>query len=97
VRDLFKLTAEASASHLSSYYNRYMYVRGNPMRLVDPTGHAAVGPAIHDSNDGSPVAMPTYMVGHIQEDYHNLGVAWADLPSDVLAAMAANGVNPVLG
>jgi RHS repeat-associated protein len=34
-------------------YNRYMYVRRNPMRLVDPTGQAAVGPAIHDSNGGT--------------------------------------------
>jgi RHS repeat-associated protein len=32
-------------------YNRYMYARGNPMRLVDPTGHcpappASMGPAL---------------------------------------------------
>ncbi|MEZ4736341.1 MAG: polymorphic toxin-type HINT domain-containing protein [Caldilineaceae bacterium] len=31
-------------------YNRYMYVAGNPMKYVDPSGHTGI--AIHDSNDG---------------------------------------------
>jgi RHS repeat-associated protein len=34
-------------------YNRYMYVRGNPMRLVDPTGHCASPPA----DNGNPATM----------------------------------------
>jgi len=52
------------------------------MKYTDPTGHA-VDSAVHDSNGGPVVMLSNEMFLHIQDDYYNLGVDWADLPSDV--------------
>jgi RHS repeat-associated protein len=70
-------------------FDRYAYVNNNPLKYVDPTGHTGV--AIHDSNDGPPVAMSYNTMADIQEDYYNLGVSWTNLPHDVRTAFEAQG------
>lgn len=70
-------------------FDRYAYVLNNPLKYRDPTGHAGV--AIHDSNDGPPVAMSYETLANIQEDYYNLGVSWTNLPYAVRTAFEAQG------
>jgi RHS repeat-associated protein len=73
-------------------YNRFGYVRGNPLKYNDPSGHAT-GPAIHDSNGGPSVPLSNELFLKIQDDYYALGVAWEDLPSDVRKSYEAGGVH----
>lgn len=75
--------------HNAQAFDRYAYVFNNPLRYADPSGHTGV--AIHDSNDGPPVAMSYNTMGDIQEDYYNLGVSWTNLPHDVRTAFEAQG------
>lgn len=70
-------------------FDRYAYVFNNPLKYTDPSGHTGV--AIHDSNDGPPVAMSYNTMADIQEDYYNLGVSWTNLPHDVRTAFEAQG------
>jgi RHS repeat-associated protein len=56
-------------------YNRYMYVRGNPLRWVDPTGHCAGDP--NDPNN--PDAECWGMIDQIQSTYTNIFIQNQDL------------------
>jgi RHS repeat-associated protein len=66
-------------------YNRYMYVRGNPLRYNDPSGHSGVDKAIHDSNGGPPLT--EQQADNLLTTYYDLGVDWQDLPNAAHAAL----------
>ena len=80
-------------------FNRFSYVRNNPLTWNDPSGHEPC-PGGSWSNCLPPSPKNTRLASgplyRLQAQYYQQGVSWGDLPGEVRAYLRSHGITPGL-